>query len=161
MNVNGLNTNQYLIDSKSASSISESLFSALQKKSVDYSKTNLSGFTRNTLGVDLYNTKTDLDVQRQIAITNSGAFDTEMNLTSVQQLNSFAAAQLYSSNVSDSLGGKITINAAISETDAENETEDIQNLINVYETDKDKQGSNPFAFGGFFDNSNETEQEQA
>ncbi len=160
MNVNGINSNNNIIDATSASKLSEQLFTALSKKSVDYSKQDLSKFTRSTLGIDLYSTKTDISVQRQIAITNSGAFESNMNLSSVQALNSFAAQQLYSSNVSDKVGGKMTIDSAQNEFEFVSQTEDVANLINVFETNKDKKDSNPFYFGEFNSQSSDAENQE-
>jgi len=149
MNVNGINNNNNIIDASSASKLSNELFSALSKKSVDYSKQDLSRFTRATLGVDLYSNRTDINVQRQIAMTNSGAFDNKMNLNSVQMLNSLAAQQLYSSTVNEKVGGKMTIDTANSEIEFVSKTEDVANLINVFEANKDKKDSNPFLFNEF------------
>ena len=64
MNVNGVNQN--LIDNNSVVNTTQALFNALQRKSIDYSKSNLQGFTRKTLGVDLYSAKVDINTQRPI-----------------------------------------------------------------------------------------------
>ena len=157
MNINGLNGNNNFIDATSAAKLSNELFSTLSKKSVDYQKQDLTRFTRATLGVDLYSNKTDINVQRQIAMANSGVFNNQMNLNAVQTLNSFAAQQLYSSSVSEKIGGKMTINAAQNEFEFVSKTEDVANLINVFETDKDKKDSNPFYFGEFTSNTNKKE----
>ena len=159
MNVNGINSSNNLIDAASASQLSEQLFTALSKKSVDYSKQDLSKFTRASLGVDLYSSKTDISVQRQIAMANSGAFENEMNLTSVQALNSFAAQQLYTSAVTEKIGGKMTIDSTQSEIEFVSKTEDVSNLMNVFETNKDKKDSNPFDFSEF--NSNESDEQDS
>lgn len=159
MNVNGINSSNNLIDATSASQLSEQLFTALSKKSVDYSKQNLSKFTRSSLGVDFYSSKTDISVQRQIAMTNSGAFENEMNLTSVQALNSFAAQQLYTSAVTEKIGGKMTIDSTQSEIEFVSKTEDVSNLMNVFETNKDKKDSNPFDFSEF--NSSESDEQDS
>ena len=123
MNINGLNSNNNFIDATSAAKLSNDLFSALSKKTVDYKKQDLSKFTRATLGVDLYSTKTDINVQRQIAMTNAGMLDNKMNLNAVQALNSFAAQQLYSSSVSEKVGGKMTIDTANNEFEFVSKTE--------------------------------------
>lgn len=157
MNVNGLNANKNLIDATSAKQVSEQLFSALSKKSVDYSKADLAKFNRPTIGVDLYSAKTDINVQRQIAMTNSGAFQS-MNLNAVQALNSFAAQQLYANNVQEKVGGKMTIDSQANEFEFVSQTEDVANLINVFETNKDKKDSNPFFFGEFSSNTENKEE---
>ncbi len=149
MNINGLNSSNNFVDATSAAKLSNDLFSALSKKPVDYNKQDLSKFTRASLGVDLYSTKTDINVQRQIAMTNSGLLDNKMNLNAVQMLNSFAAQQLYSSSVSEKVGGKMTIDTTNHEFEFVSKTEDVANLMNVFETNKDKKDSNPFYFGEF------------
>ena len=82
-------------------------------------------------------------------MTNAGMLDNKMNLNAVQTLNSFAAQQLYSSQVSEKVGGKMTIDTASHEFEFVSKTEDVANLINVFETNKDKKDSNPFYFGEF------------
>lgn len=53
MNISGLNANNNLIDANSINKVSADLFAALKKKSVDYSKQDLTRFTRATLGVEI------------------------------------------------------------------------------------------------------------
>ena len=158
MNVSGLGANKNLIDQSSINKVSLDLFQTLQKKSVDYAKADLSKFQRPTLGVDLYNGKTNINTQRQIAMTNAGVFEQNLNLTSVQALNSFAAQQLYAGNVQDTVGGKMTINTNEADFEFISEVEDVSNVINVFETSKDKQGSNPFFFGNFFSQESKKEE---
>lgn len=147
MNINGLSANN-LIDATSAAKVSEQLFSALSKKSVDYSKVNLSKFNRPTVGVDFYSGKTDINVQREIAIANSGVFN-QTNLASVQALNALAAQNLYASNVSDKVGGKMTINTNDNEFEFISHVEETNSVANVFEPNKDKKDSNPFSFDSF------------
>ncbi len=157
MNINKVNANNNLIDAQSINKVSENLFSALQKKSVDFQKTDLSGFNRPTKGIDLYSQKTDLNIQRQIALTSSGAFS-KMNLAQVQALNALAAQQLYANTLEHQVGGKMTITANVNDFEFISKTDDIQNLINVFEANKDKKDSNPFYFGDF---SSETPKQEA
>ena len=115
-------------------------------RSVDVAKVDLTKFTRATQGVDLYSSKVDLDVQRQIAMTNAGLMDVTSNLSAVQALNAQAAAQIYNPNtVMKNVEGKLHVN-----TNAEMETVhafgELSSSINVFETQKDKKGSNPFTF---------------
>ena len=49
MNINGLNSNNNFIDATSAAKLSNDLFSALSKKTVDIQKQDLTRFTRATL----------------------------------------------------------------------------------------------------------------
>ena len=48
MNINGINANNNLIDVNNVNKVSADLFAALKKKSVDYSKQDLTRFTRAT-----------------------------------------------------------------------------------------------------------------
>lgn len=57
-------------------------------KAIDYSK-----FNRATLGLDLYSSRTDVDVQKQVALTRAGLYAQSIN---VAKLNSQAAQSLYS-----------------------------------------------------------------
>lgn len=57
-------------------------------KSIDYSK-----FNRATLGLDLYSSRTDTEVQKQVALTRAGLYVQSIN---VAKLNSQAAQNLYS-----------------------------------------------------------------
>ena len=57
---------------------------------IDYSK-----FNRATLGVDLYSSRTNVELQKQIALTQAGLYAQAIN---VAKLNSSAAANLYSAN---------------------------------------------------------------
>ncbi len=159
MSVNNVNNN--LIDSASVVNTTQALFNALQKKSVNYSNQNLQGFTRKTLGVDLYSTRTDINVQREIAIANSGAaLSGRMNLNSIKALNSYAAQMAYGANVQDYVAGKMTIEANVPETYNIPKNDEIQNEINVFETNKDKKDSNPFTFGDYLFDSNSSEEKQ-
>lgn len=59
-------------------------------QAIDYSK-----FNRPTLGIDLYSSRTNVDLQKQIALTQAGLYSQSIN---VAQLNSAAAASLYSAS---------------------------------------------------------------
>lgn len=61
-----------------------------QVQAIDYSK-----FNRATLGIDLYSSRTNSDLQRQIALTQAGLYAKAID---VAQLNSAAAASLYSAS---------------------------------------------------------------
>jgi len=145
MNVNGIN-NKNIIDAQSANKLAEDLFNSLTKKSVDYSKLDLSKFHRQTLGIDFYNQKTDINFQRQLTMANSGVFDNNLNLNSVNSLNTFAALGAYS-DLSQTIGGKMTIDAPVNDIEFISKTDNVPNNINVFDTDKDKKDSNPFYFG--------------
>lgn len=61
-----------------------------QVQAIDYSK-----FNRATLGIDLYSSRTNVDLQKQITMTQAGLYAQAVN---VAQLNSAAAASLYGAN---------------------------------------------------------------
>ena len=85
---NGVDVNNV---AKVASQILETSSKSEPKvQSLDYSK-----FNRATLGVDLYSSKVNSDLQRQIALTQAGLYTKAINAA---QLNSAAAASLYSAN---------------------------------------------------------------
>ncbi len=132
MNINGFNNNH--IDSVNANNVTAAIFSALEKKSVDYSKGDIQGFTRRTLGIDLYSQKTDLDIQRQIALTNAGLIVNPMNLSSVKSLNVIAAEASYLANSNNS------------NTLFDDNTQETIEPITASESNSDKKDSNPFSF---------------
>ncbi len=59
-----------------------------QIQNIDYSK-----FNRSTLGIDLYSSRTNLDLQKQISMIQAGLYAQAIN---VAKLNSQAALNLYS-----------------------------------------------------------------
>ena len=61
-----------------------------QVQAIDYSK-----FNRAVLGVDLYSSRTNPDLQKQIALTQAGLYAQSID---VAQLNAKAAANLYSAS---------------------------------------------------------------
>lgn len=107
-----------------------------QVQAIDYSK-----FNRATLGIDLYSSRTNVDLQKQIAMTQAGLYTQAVN---VAQLNSAAAASLYSANtVAKNVELTQSIQAlelAAPQKIAE-ETSKIQ-LFNI--TDKNSRSSNGF-----------------
>ncbi len=85
---NGVDVNNV---AKVASQILETSSKSEPKvQAIDYSK-----FNRATLGIDLYSSRTNSDLQRQIALTQAGLYTKAVDIA---QLNSAAAASLYSAN---------------------------------------------------------------
>ena len=149
MSVSGLGLNQNLfsgIDSVNAQQISGEIFSRAAQKTIDLSKTDLSQFRRPELGVDLYNSKTSLELQRQIAITQSG-INTQNIKTSY--VNSQAASALYGgNNIAKTVDGKLFV-PANSEVEPINTVEPQSQRVDLYQIanlNKDAKGSNPFAY---------------
>ncbi len=147
MSINGLTINKYNgIDIDRVQKVTSDILSTLENKTVDVSKADLTRFTRATQGVDLYSNKVDLGVQRQISMTNAGLMDATSALSSVQALNAQAAAQLYSpATVQKNVEGKLHVNADV-QMEKVAEIADVKASLNVFETNKDKKGSNPFSF---------------
>ena len=148
MSVSGLGLNQNLfsgIDSVNAQQISGEIFSRAAQKTIDLSKTDLSQFRRPELGVDLYNSKTSLELQRQIAITQSGINTQNINTS---YLNSQAASALYGgNNIAKTVDGKLFV-PANSEVEPINTVEPQSQRVDLYQIanlNKDAKGSNPFA----------------
>lgn len=149
MSVSGLGLNQNLfsgIDSVNAQQISGEIFSRAAQKTIDLSKTDLSQFRRPELGVDLYNSKTSLELQRQIAITQSGINTQNINTS---YLNSQAASALYGgNNIAKTVDGMLFV-PANSEVEPINTVEPQSQRVDLYQIanlNKDAKGSNPFAY---------------
>ena len=149
MSVSGLGLNQNLfsgIDSVNAQQISGEIFSRAAQKTIDLSKTDLSQFRRPELGVDLYNSKTSLELQRQIAITQSGINTQNINTS---YLNSQAASALYGgNNIAKTVDGKLFVPAnpevePINTVEPQSQRVDLYQIANL---NKDAKGSNPFAY---------------
>lgn len=75
------------IDVNSVNAISKQILNTPEVKSIDFSK-----FNRAAQGIDLYSSRTNIDLQRQIALTQAGLY---VNAINVAPLNSNAAANLY------------------------------------------------------------------
>ena len=146
MSINGLTSAYNGIDIANVNKVTADILNTLENKRVDISKADLGKFTRTNPGVDLYSSKVSLDVQRQIAMTNAGLMDGSSALQSVQLLNAQAAAQVYSpKTIEKNVEGKLHVNAN-SEMETFQEVGNLEASLNVFETYKDKKGSNPFSF---------------
>ena len=122
-------------------------------QAIDYSK-----FNRATLGIDLYSSRTNVDLQKQIALTQAGLYAQAVD---VAKLNSAAAASLYSANTvakNVELTQSIQIQELIAPQKLTQETSKIQ-LFNI--TDKNARSSNGFnPFKMDEDNLNQEESEK-
>lgn len=78
------------VDKASAQILKSAADNQPKVQSIDYSK-----FNRATLGIDLYSSRTNIELQKQIALTQAGLYAQAVN---VAKLNSSAAANLYSAN---------------------------------------------------------------
>lgn len=78
------------VDKASAQILKSAADNQPKVQSIDYSK-----FNRAALGIDLYSSRTNVELQKQIALTQAGLYAQAVN---VAKLNSSAAANLYSAN---------------------------------------------------------------
>ena len=106
-------------------------------QSIDYSK-----FNRATLGVDLYSSRTNVDLQKQIAMIQAGLYAKAVD---VAMLNSSAAQSLYSAQ-------KVQKNVELTQSVAQGadlaapkQMEANRNVIELFNiTDKNSNSSNGF-----------------
>ncbi len=82
------------VDVNNASKISAEILAKSNNqptvKAIDYSK-----FNRSTLGLDLYSSRTNASLQKQVALTHAGLY---LQAVNVAKLNSQAASNLYSAS---------------------------------------------------------------
>ena len=149
MSVTGLGLNQNLfsgIDTVNAQQVSGEIFSRAAQKTVDVSKLDLTQFRRPALGGELYSSSTSVELQREIAIAQSGINIQNINTS---YLNSQAASALYGgNNIAKTVDGKLFV-PANSEVEPINTVEPQSQRVDLYQItnlNKDAQGSNPFAY---------------
>ena len=106
-------------------------------QAIDYSK-----FNRSTLGVDLYSSRTNVDLQKQIAMTQAGLYAKAVDIA---KLNSSAAANLYSAQTVQK-NVELTQSIALGdELKAPRQLEANRNVIQLFNiTDKNSNASNGF-----------------
>ena len=154
LNVNTSLYSLYGVDANNVDKITSKILSKKQEtpavKEIDYSK-----FNRRTLGIDLYSNRTNVDLQKQISLTQAGLYAKSIN---VAQLNSSAAANLYSASTvakNVELTQSINLNTEII---APKQIEKAQTVLETSNI-KDKHPSSSNGFNPF--SSGEEEQEQA
>ncbi|MBR3605092.1 MAG: hypothetical protein IKL52_03585 [Candidatus Gastranaerophilales bacterium] len=124
-----------------------------QVQAIDYSK-----FNRASLGIDLYSSRTNSQLQKQIALTQAGLYAQAVN---VAQLNSAAAASLYSAaKVAKNV--ELTQSAQITEFTSPKQLEVETNKIQLFNiSDKNSNSSNGFnPFKADEESSNKEESEK-
>ncbi len=134
------------IDVNVVKQVSAEILERANQKS-DLSNVNLTAFKRPELGVDFYNSKTSLEVQKQISLTNS-----QMQVetpVSTGFLNAQAATSLYAaSSITKQVEGKMQPAVQEGETESIKDVFALQRNLEVYSAQKDKKGSssskNPF-----------------
>lgn len=134
------------IDTAALKEVTQQIFQRAASKTSDISSLDLTKFNRVSLGTDLYSSKTDVSVAKQIALTNSGMQVnlSEKALNSLKYLSGEASKSIFKT-----VEGKINIPT----------TEEIRTKQNVAtrptfgkltetaDLDSDKKGSNPFYKG--------------
>ena len=134
-----------VIDTQALQRVTEQILNP-KEQTVDVSKLDLSKFNRPQMGTDLYAARTNGEVALQVAKT---AADFDLNLSNafsakVQYLNSQAAQSLFTSKERN---GQLTVSVEAAKQDAENEIVLASSkVVETTNTNKDKKGSNPFAF---------------
>ncbi len=130
------------VDLASAQKVSEQIFQRAQNNATI--NTSRVAQTREFQGVDFYSRATSIEAQRQITISNLGLNVQTPN--QINTLNSLAALNTYKTDAAKAVNGNMTV--SISEGAAkEFETKFNPNsMIEVFQTNKDKKGSNPFSY---------------
>ena len=107
---------------------------APQVQAIDYSK-----FNRQTLGIDLYSSRTNAELQKQVALTQAGLYAQAVD---VAKLNAQAAANLYSA-ATVAKNVEMTQSAMVQELTTPNKLETKTNTIELFNiSDKNAQSSN-------------------
>ena len=137
---NGVDVNNV---NKVASQILESASKTSEEvavKSIDFSK-----FNRATLGIDLYSSRTNVDLQKQIALTQAGLYAQSVN---VAKLNSAAAASLYSAQAVQKQVELTQSVQVAQELNSPKKVEENRNIIKFFniasKNSNSSKGSNPF-----------------
>ncbi len=144
-----LNLNTVLYSSKgvdlnSVNAVSSQILKSAQQKSVepqvqsiDYSK-----FNRATLGIDLYSSRTNADLQKQIALTQAGLYAKSVD---VARLNSQAAMNLYSAQAVQKQVELTQSTTQANELAPVKQLENNRNIINLFNiSDKNSNSQNSF-----------------
>lgn len=150
LNVNYNSLYKNGIDTSVLKDVSNEILRRAAQKNSQYTNTSATAQVHSIakpveLGIDLYQGKIDISVQKQIAMNNALQFQlNEATLNSIQYLNSQAA-------VAKKLDGKYmpAVNEIVTETQKATETTSASHFMSIFAaaTAKDKDGSNPFYNG--------------
>lgn len=147
--------NSYGIDTQNLSKIKGEFFKESNNEpkvqSIDYSK-----FNRASLGVDLYSNRTNVDLQKQIALTQAGLYAKSVD---VARLNSQAAANLYSASTVQKNVELTQSIAQGADLGAPKKLENNQNVIQLFNI-QDKNSNSSNGFNPFRSNEEETEEKE-
>ena len=139
------NSNFYGIDQQALAKVKEQIFNP-NNKVIDVSKLDLSKFNRVSLGTDLYSERTNFNIALQASksVSDFGVNFSPEFKSNIQYLNSQAAQSLFNIKENTQAAFSIDIsNQTIKESESiktTSQTLESQNL------NKDRNGSNPFAF---------------
>lgn len=145
LNVNTALYSLYGVDVNNVEKVASQILRQKQEtpavKEIDYSK-----FNRVDLGINLYSSRTNVSLQKQIAMTQAGLYAKAID---VAQLNSSAAANLYSASVVQKnveLTQSLNINSdMIAPRKLEKLSTDIQVFNTQDKNSKSSNGFNPFS----------------
>ena len=147
LNVNNAIYNLKGIDTASVNKTAGEILQNAQNKSnqpqvigLDYSK-----FNRTSLGLDLYSNRTNVELQKQVAMIQAGLYAKAVN---VAKLNSNAAMNLYSATAVQKQV-ELTQSASQVELTSPSKLEELKDSIKLFNiSDKNansSNGNNPFA----------------
>ncbi|MBR2069589.1 MAG: hypothetical protein IJ877_07520 [Candidatus Gastranaerophilales bacterium] len=143
LNVNTALYNLNGVDTASVAKVSGEILKNAQAKNnqpqvvgLDYSK-----FNRATLGVDLYSSRTNVELQKQISMIQAGLYAQAVN---VSKLNSNAAMNLYSANTVQKQV-EMTQSVAQTELTSPRQIDELDSSIKLFNiADKNSNSSNGF-----------------
>ncbi len=107
-----------------------------QVQVIDYSK-----FNRATLGIDLYSSRTNAELQKQISLTQAGLYTQSVD---VAKLNSQAALNLYSA---ETVAKNVALTQSVQQTELTpvKQIEEPKNIVELFNiTDKNSNSHNGF-----------------
>ena len=139
-----VNTNLYTaqgIDVNSVAKVSSQILSESASKQATVQAIDYSKFNRATLGIDLYSSRTNAQLQKQIAMTQAGLYAQAID---VAKLNSQAAANLYSAATVQK-NVEMTQSTQAIELVTPNKIEDNSRRVQLFNiSDKNSNSSNGF-----------------
>ena len=139
-----LNSMGINVDRATLQQVSQNILRRAEQKNRQYEVSTAQRFSRQNLGVDLYNGKVDVNLAKQIALNNSGLQITlsQDTVAKINYLNSMAAQNL-------GKGTEAKFSMAITDMSAEKQVTPVDKGVKIVsnETAKDKNGSNPFYNG--------------
>lgn len=131
------------VDVNNVNKVAKDILSASKQTSeASVQSINYSKFNRATLGVDLYSSRTNAQLQKQIALTQAGLYAKAVN---VAKLNSAAAMNLYSAQTVQKNVELTQSTIQGSELAAPKQLESNGNVIQLFNiSDKNSHSSNGF-----------------